>query len=505
MHRCLHIQEVIVNIFDYLVGHPVLASDTELARLARTCKTFSGPALDALWHTQPTLSPLLKCFPDDVFALDARRLHWTFKTLPKIEDFERVTFYASRIKKLGCFSPACYVENSVDRVVYSALLSQQLTFNLGPLLPKVRHLIISLNDFIGQAVYARLVIGPNLRTIDLDSASLDDIDDKMPWDNVVAILGEHASTLKNFEYATYSEWDMRHFSPPAVMSLCCSFYSLRTLNIGNLDITHNVLTHISTMPDLTELVFGIVSEELVTFTGTPLMAGEFSKELTVRQCEGDGGDWDLEPFFTTLKTPNLQSFELLKLNNFTEAQAAPAPFTSSMLSRLLQFPYLSHLQITFNLHIKFTDLDLKEMSTAWPRLTSLILPDYTLRNKPTLTFTGLLALTENCKELCVLKIRVDARDLPRFATTGPTVPSRLHNLDLCSSPLSDPEGMIEMIPLCFPELGVLNVAGSYKFRTRNNPPLSSSEKRNSDAWQAVIESLRPLVPSGYHFLGYDAA
>ena len=71
MHRCLWIQEVLHNIFDNLAddlpsletrGWPTVGHAT-LAQLARTCKAFTEPALDALWRFQPSLAPLVQCLP----------------------------------------------------------------------------------------------------------------------------------------------------------------------------------------------------------------------------------------------------------------------------------------------------------------------------------------------------------------------------------------------------------------------------------------------------------
>ncbi|KAJ7137056.1 hypothetical protein C8R44DRAFT_538657, partial [Mycena epipterygia] len=41
-------------------------SRRNLVSLARTCQTFRDPALDAVWHTQTSLVPLLKCLPPHI-------------------------------------------------------------------------------------------------------------------------------------------------------------------------------------------------------------------------------------------------------------------------------------------------------------------------------------------------------------------------------------------------------------------------------------------------------
>jgi len=64
MHPCLSIDEVLRLLARILVASE--AKGTAVA-LARCCKTFEEPVLDALWETQNRLTPLLKCFPRDIW------------------------------------------------------------------------------------------------------------------------------------------------------------------------------------------------------------------------------------------------------------------------------------------------------------------------------------------------------------------------------------------------------------------------------------------------------
>jgi hypothetical protein len=78
MHRCLIIPEIISHIFSSLLDVPERRYEVKtvselmsqipneieiglatLAALARTCRSFMDPALDSLWHTQPTLANFL--------------------------------------------------------------------------------------------------------------------------------------------------------------------------------------------------------------------------------------------------------------------------------------------------------------------------------------------------------------------------------------------------------------------------------------------------------------
>ena len=68
MHHCLKIEEILAEIFQYISSEPCSyrapSPAAALASLARTCKTFTGPATDVLWHTQPAnLFNLINCLP----------------------------------------------------------------------------------------------------------------------------------------------------------------------------------------------------------------------------------------------------------------------------------------------------------------------------------------------------------------------------------------------------------------------------------------------------------
>ena len=64
MHPCLRVDEVLRLFASELV---VSGAKATAASLACCCKSFEEPALDALWETQIHLTPLLKCFPRDVW------------------------------------------------------------------------------------------------------------------------------------------------------------------------------------------------------------------------------------------------------------------------------------------------------------------------------------------------------------------------------------------------------------------------------------------------------
>jgi len=81
MHACLRVHEILANIFAgtitedpaHLFGRAGLNT---LGSLATTCKTFTEPALDALWDTQPCLFHLLTNLPSNAINIEEKQGGW---------------------------------------------------------------------------------------------------------------------------------------------------------------------------------------------------------------------------------------------------------------------------------------------------------------------------------------------------------------------------------------------------------------------------------------------
>jgi len=73
MHPVLNIPEILYKIFKLLLDDETISQKDALAGvayppqtlpgIARTCKAFLEPALDVIWHSVPTLAPLLQYIP----------------------------------------------------------------------------------------------------------------------------------------------------------------------------------------------------------------------------------------------------------------------------------------------------------------------------------------------------------------------------------------------------------------------------------------------------------
>ena len=76
MHHTLEIQEILLEILGYCRSPRTTSSTCDLATLARTCRAFKEPALDALWEELYNLSPLARCLPEASHQLSTGKVGW---------------------------------------------------------------------------------------------------------------------------------------------------------------------------------------------------------------------------------------------------------------------------------------------------------------------------------------------------------------------------------------------------------------------------------------------
>ncbi|KAG6820190.1 hypothetical protein H0H93_004183 [Arthromyces matolae] len=493
-----------------------------------------SPALDVLWFRQTSLLNLLKCFPEPVFTkVEGREAKFAFQSLPEVKDYDRVRFYASRIREFKWIDKS---ERSVNPVVHSTLLSQCSI--VGPLLPKLQSLTIVINDFHKQAIYARLVMSPNLRSICILAGCYDQYgyslkDEDIP--NIIAVLGPCLPFLCKFQLRDVDDENIFTYRRlhTGISLLCRSFRQMEILQIRDINVTQEALTHLASLTALTHLEFSISSDDLSLFASVEPTSDEaFHSIRTLRihtdKPDGcahflssyslphlsdvcivqwdDGVDWALDTLFKNIPGSCLESLKLWKFrlppwNDFGQDidVPPPIPFTPTMLNSVLRNKNLTCLDITFELSVELDDVDLKALSVACPRLKYLSLPDDRLQTEAALTFHGLLAFVQNCKDLETLIIRVNANVIPEVSLTSHFEPSyTLKHLGVCTSPLKSGNtcNVAQTIAFLFPKLEELNVSETYTNGTIHLPYVEICHLK---AWKEVIDSLRPLVKSANRF------
>ncbi|KAF9452100.1 hypothetical protein P691DRAFT_831789 [Macrolepiota fuliginosa MF-IS2] len=150
MHPCLQVYDILEHICSELASSDSLDA---LAKLARTCTIFLDPALNALWDTIPTLEPLVRCLPQDAWAIRNGRYHsvLTLTRPTTLQDWERCKFYTHRIRHFGNIQPEDSLPGKIkgsiptDKMIYTVL--KHISFppvlnneNVGPPLLTLPHI-----------------------------------------------------------------------------------------------------------------------------------------------------------------------------------------------------------------------------------------------------------------------------------------------------------------------------------------------------------------------------
>jgi hypothetical protein len=131
MHPCLEVQEILANIISHIElkhedGEPEAATGWhDVLNLALTCKAFLEPALDGLWHTQPSLFSLLQTLPEDAFYVEKRPSgNWSLPTIVRnhsLHPYGTILFistYRSRLS-IDLYGPQITQEYTTTQVEYA--------------------------------------------------------------------------------------------------------------------------------------------------------------------------------------------------------------------------------------------------------------------------------------------------------------------------------------------------------------------------------------------------
>ncbi|KAJ7110701.1 hypothetical protein C8R43DRAFT_1139272 [Mycena crocata] len=450
MHRCLQISEVVQAICDQ-------TSRRNLVSLARTCQALRDTALDAIWHTQKSLLPLVKCLPPHIWEEVLEKKGRTLRLLEPItpDDWTRVQMYDHRVKKLAIESA------ELDANFFRALeLSAPEPF----LLPNLRVLSWTIEDD-GYFPFCRLFLPPTLVT-------------------VVLVLQDCTPDLSLFSTLRLSHphlTDIHVDVPPSpasvrvISSAVSAWKFIKKLTVVSLD--EGALTHIANLPQLQDLQMQSYVPPTVCYKSlamiTPskhfpalqhidissdtvqsafsLIAGVSSEELRQLHINAEGCSvseaWEVSlaalerlpsrPHLTSLslsqRTNNLPSLPVSLLNRYILGPRTLASLlTFSSLVKVLLHPCFG-----FDLD----DATIHQMATSWPCLEILELGgERDTPRRPRTTLRSIVYLAEHCPQLHSLQLAVDATDpVPRFSRQRKTRPQHmLSYFHTGPSPISSP-------------------------------------------------------------------
>ncbi|KAJ6456792.1 hypothetical protein C8R47DRAFT_1165047 [Mycena vitilis] len=456
MHRCLGIPEILDLVckgLDPVTDEhwiaPTDGAEVALSALARTCKLFSGPALDMLWQHQSGLTPFLRLFPSDLFPplLGSTYTHvWTMLRPLLASDWTRVILYTPRVKVLSFNYPF----GGVTEIV----LALSECCPRGFLFPNLRRFVWPFKDSIALPI--RLFCPPGLKEIKFFCEATN---------HNISRLSTLATSCPDLRHVSISFRIRSDQTDVAISLLVCGLRRLESLTIGV--PTMAAMQHIATspgltslelaeipplfanigrsdppmFPHLTRLTIGPIAAALVTtflrsFSHAPFV----SMRITLDACATTAATEDL---FRALHAACAHdSLEIFRLGSHaSELPSILGDYTVSAgaLKILTCFSSIEHLAIASPAGFDFDDATFVQLAAAWPALVDLSLthglPDSFRRPRAKLTLRSLHSLAQHCPQLTILALEFDAESIPPHGGES-QAQHELVQLDVASSPIA---------------------------------------------------------------------
>ena len=366
----------------------------------------------------------------------------------------------------------------------------------GPLLPKLNHLSLPLDSFDFKAHYPRLVVGKSLRTVSIDFTG-DNFMERLDrcmfppyiWHNVrstlssaIGITSFHVNAIWTGHYREL----LGDFGPqPDLLQLYCGFHHLEEFYARPSRLSHQVLSHLATLPRLKKVMISIHSTELEKFTLSHAWERVFESIVdfgietdslvavqNLLKCRGFetlhyltilrrpvARLWELDPFFDTLRRWKsglpLQSLMLAQAEFLDGSDFSPVTDLRTFAS-LVPFTDLRAVEINLNGLVVMDNWELGMLANAWPRLEILHLAEWatSFDEVANVTLRGLVALASSCPQLSQLTLRLNAIvDIPDATELSEVVPClNLEYFHTSKSLIDNPVDVADFLHLVFPNL-----------------------------------------------------
>jgi len=438
MHHCFSVDEILRLFVCELVASE---ARTTAVALACCCKSFEGPTLDVLWEIQDRLTPLLKCFPRDVWEEENGKsvsslpvvnpptlnhlVLKAFKRIPTKEEWTHSQKYARRMRQLR-------VDTTEDPVSLDIILTLQLRTVDGPWLP-------SLESFECQKTTKAflplipLLLSPKTTKIEINSTR------DCPTVAVASTIARLSKLCPDMESIVLNKPPRDPVITEAVseMLLACNLDTLHGFYVDS-PLTKEAREVVYRLPKLVGL--WTVIQESTSLPTVPL------PNLTSIDVEYDDDiDWLSGFRGATLEKLDSVIFhsESDRIGDFLGAFESVASTTSSQntlsnlrfytsrswnpnYSSLLSFNQLKEVEILFSCgggcFSKVDDDIVMSLARAMPKLEILQLGGIPCQIISTgVTVNGLIGLARRCPHLSKLRVHLQATSLVEAATSAGTL------------------------------------------------------------------------------------
>ncbi|KIJ65487.1 hypothetical protein HYDPIDRAFT_110584 [Hydnomerulius pinastri MD-312] len=401
-----------------------------LASLARTCSAFQGPALDVLWEELPTMEPLIRCLPNDLWTLNSP--DGTLKFVREFTDSDWAVFrrYANRVKVLG-FRHSGHPDAEskiVSCVAVDVLqtLKQFLPSQPHYLLPRLRdmHWLHEEKEYLQ---FLPIFLSPNLAALTLPTRC---------WPESVrhhlSSLGRTCPEMRSFHYSPLRYYHSRRSAPGREerSTLSDSLRQWKTLeSIHTCPLDEATMRHLTSLKTLRELSIWVL-EQCPQYQSKI----EFSSTLDTIQLRASDDAFLLSALSTIHFSPRRV---ILMMDNVapgslqTLLQSLPSFFPANLLTSLSVISFdtthaelgsqpiksLCHYKSLKILHLRgvtvdIGDQELEDLARSLPSLEMLdVLGSSWRRSDATVSARGLLSLVKHCPHLVKLGVHADAMGL----------------------------------------------------------------------------------------------
>ncbi|RPD58015.1 hypothetical protein L226DRAFT_573342 [Lentinus tigrinus ALCF2SS1-7] len=539
VHSVLFNHDLLHGIFSFLHHPPTPpghadedkpgVEEATLARAARVCKTFTDPALAALWDSLPTFLPLwLLLEPLQMLGEQAappdQHLKYILTNEISPANWSRFRHYAALIREVRLDD---VTDARIDQSVWLHLVARaggEVT-----LLPRLRSLSYAVLNPYRTSIL--LFLSPTLRKLDLccswRAANWGPIERQ---EAAVSMLIRAACT--NCPQLDDLKLSMLEFPGPLRVAAEGLKHRLRRLELGTLEVsdaaTIQALADISTLEQLREIHVKGLPTQRVPIRGfralkdlsivcdavedvANLLACVVSPLESLEICSfAPSSSWQ-EGFgaIVPMVKKSLKSFGIELLPEPTGNQ----PETLYMLQLVQHLLPLRNLE-AFSLLVRDTALIAEDhafeaMTKAWPRLLSFSLDGGVVTSSATLTTLALFA--QNCPALHTLLLPhlTDAVDVPQLDNDALPVPSqgalrRLSFYLMEGMTIRDPHTTARVISRLFPNLdiqGACRMAPFHKPTPADEDEALAEEQEGAremqrqagrDAWASVLAVIQQL-------------
>ncbi|KAJ6480410.1 hypothetical protein C8R45DRAFT_1216121 [Mycena sanguinolenta] len=514
MHRSLQIPEVVGLVFDAIASsrdedYRMWTTETSatLAALATTCKGFSDPALDLLWMYQDSLSPLLRCFPVDIWDEDDDE---TLSRPIVPSDWERPLRYSRRVRS--------FQYDDRDFSPHSPELLETLGFCFPAagehLFPNIEYLEWFASD-PSMFAHFRLLLGPRLTSLTLGLCAspvhlslLPSLPIQCPLLTEVDItFSDDMEQSDGFQSLMFLVQGLRRLTAltvpclddaamdrlarlPVVQSLTLTNQSTMTITPSAFSDFHfpclRTLVATSTVEALCAIIplikYAPIDDLIAIFpksTSSHMIAHLYAALATATMSDGPP---------SCLRLNCVRSLE--------ETLIGPPSVTfaihSTQLRSLFHFQFLTFVELSAPAGFDLDDATVADMALAWPHLQTLELRASNYAHvKPRVTLGGLLPLAQYCLKLRSLQMTFDASMVPEWETLKTSAKKKkrvrqeyFQTLHVAQSPVEKPFAVAAFLSSVFPKLNSITTD------LDRNPAQNTNALRTN--WKAVELALAVL-------------